>query len=139
AALQALYQWQLTRDDLSEIERQFLEEREMNKVDLAYFQELLHRIPAELDRIDAVVLEFAERKLSELDPVERAIARISAYELLYRPEIPYRVVINEGINLSKTFGAAESHKYVNSLLDRIARKTRSLEINRPAFPGYGSA
>ncbi len=130
AALQALYQWQLTRDDLSEIERQFLEEREMTRVDLAYFQELLHRIPAALDRIDTVVLEFAERKLSELDPVERAIARISTYELLYKPEIPYRVIINEGINLSKTFGAAESHKYVNSLLDRIAHQTRTIEMAR---------
>ncbi len=128
AALQALYQWQMTRDNLSEIERQFMEERVMERVDLDYFRELLHRIPAELDRIDAILLEFAERKqLSEIDPVERAIARISTYELLYKPEIPYRVVINEGINLSKTFGAAESHKYVNSLLDRIARKTRVVE------------
>ena len=124
----ALYQWQMTRDNLSEIERQFMEERVMERVDLDYFRELLHRIPAELDRIDAILLEFAERKqLSEIDPVERAIARISTYELLYKPEIPYRVVINEGINLSKTFGAAESHKYVNSLLDRIARKTRVVE------------
>jgi N utilization substance protein B len=105
-----------------------MEERVMERVDLDYFRELLHRIPAELDRIDAILLEFAERKqLSEIDPVERAIARISTYELLYKPEIPYRVVINEGINLSKTFGAAESHKYVNSLLDRIARKTRAVE------------
>lgn len=128
AALQALYQWQMTRDDLSEIERQFLEEREMNKVDLGYFRELLHKIPAELNSIDALLGEFAERKLTEIDPVERAIARISTYELLHRLDIPYRVVINEGINLSKTFGATESHKYVNSLLDRLAHKIRATEV-----------
>jgi len=128
AALQAIYQWQMTRDDLSEIERQFLEERELNKVDLGYFSELLHRIPAELDRIDRVILDYAERTLNELDPVERAIARISTYELLFKPDIPYRVIINEGINLSKTFGATESHKYVNSLLDRMAHGLRRDEV-----------
>lgn len=127
-ALQALYQWQMTHDNLSEIERQFLEEREVGKADLSYFSELLHRIPAQLDRIDTLLTEFAERKLTDLDPVERAIVRISTYELLYKPEIPYRVVLNEGINLSKAFGATESHKYVNSLLDRIAHKTRGEEI-----------
>lgn len=129
AALQALYQWQLTHENLSEIERQFLEERELKNVDMEYFRELLHSIPARVNNIDSLILEFAERKLNELDPVERAIARISTYEFLYKPDIPYRVVINEGINLSKTFGAAESHKYVNSLLDRIAHKTRTLEIS----------
>ena len=128
AALQALYQWQMTRDNLAEIERQFLEEREMNKVDLAYFRELLHEIPAKLNAIDTLLSEFAERKLTEIDPVERAIVRISTYELLHRLDIPYRVVLNEGINLCKTFGATESHKYVNSLLDRLAHKIRATEV-----------
>lgn len=96
-------------------------------LDIAYFGELLHQIPQNLDVIDAAVGEYADRPVAAIDPVERAILRIGAYELLYRPELPYRVVLNESINLARQFGAAQSHKYVNGILDRVARKHRAAE------------
>jgi N utilization substance protein B len=127
AAVQAIYQWQLTALNLSEIERQFVEEHGLGKAEAPYFNELLHRIPECLDRIDEAIQEFADRSMAEIDPVERAILRIGGYELLYKLDIPYRVVLNEGINLAKDFGAAHSHKYVNGILDRVARKHRTVE------------
>jgi transcription antitermination protein NusB len=133
SAVQAIYQWQLTGCDLSEIERQFVEEHGLGKGELPYFQDLLHNVPKVLGAIDAALAEFTSRPVAQIDPVERAILRISTYELLQRPEIPYRVVVNEGINLAKEFGATQSHKFVNGLLDKIARKHRAVELAaRPA-------
>lgn len=93
-----------------------------------YFKELLHQVPSRVDDIDAAIGEFADRSVSEIDPVERAILRLGGYELLFKPDVPYRVAVNESINLAKQFGAAHSHKYVNGILDKIARKYRALEI-----------
>ncbi|MGX2040142.1 transcription antitermination factor NusB [Methylocaldum sp. MU1018] len=98
------------------------------EVNTRYFKELLHAVPEHLHAIDSALSEFADRPVAEIDPVERAILRISGYELLFRLEVPYRVVLNEGIDLAKHFGAAESHKYINGILDRIARKHRTAEI-----------
>lgn len=95
-----------------------------------YFKELLHQIPSRVDDIDAALGEFADRAVADIDPVERAILRIGSYELLFKPDIPYRVAVNESINLAKQFGATQSHKYVNGILDKIARKYRALEIGR---------
>ena len=128
SALQALYQWQLTGYDLAEIERQFIEERGLDHGDPAYFKELLHEIPNKLDVIDAALGEFTSRPVNDIDQVERAVLRIGAYELLYRLELPYRMVLNECINLTKAFGATHGHKFVNSILDRIAHKNRATEI-----------
>lgn len=127
SAVQALYQWQLAGGDLSEIERQFVEEHGLGKGELPYFQDLLHNVPKALDVVDAALAEYTSRPVEQIDPVERAILRIGTYELLQRPEIPYRVVVNEGINLAKEFGATQSHKFVNGLLDKIARKYRAVE------------
>lgn len=128
SAVQALYQWQVARPDLSEIERQFMEEHGLGKAEVEFFQELLHGVPAKLDEIDAALGEFVDRKIADIDPVERAILRIGSYELLYRPDIPYRVVINECITLAKAFGAAQGHKYVNSILDKVAHQKRAVEV-----------
>lgn len=98
------------------------------EINARYFKELLHGVPEHLHTIDSALGEFADRPVAEIDPVERAILRISAYELLFRLEIPYRVVLNEGIDLAKHFGATESHKYINGILDRLARKHRTAEI-----------
>lgn len=127
SAVQAIYQWQLTGMNLSEIEQQFVEEHGLAKGELPYFQTLLHSVPKTVDIIDAALAEFTSRPIEQIDPVERAILRISTYELLRQPEVPYRVVVNEGINLAKEFGASESHKFVNGLLDRVARKHRAVE------------
>lgn len=127
SAVQALYQWQLTGYDLSEIERQFTEEHGLGKGELTYFSDLLHGVPKVLDELDAALSEYTSRPIAQIDPVERAILRLSSFELLHRPEVPYRVAVNEGINLAKEFGANQSHKFINGILDKIARKYRAVE------------
>jgi N utilization substance protein B len=134
SAVQAIYQWQLTGYNLYEIERQFVEEHGLSQSELPYFQDLLHQVPKKLDVIDAALAEYTSRPVEQIDPVERAILRISVYELMDRLEIPYRVVVNEGINLAKEFGATQSHKFVNGLLDKIARKVRSAESAAKTAP-----
>jgi transcription antitermination protein NusB len=128
-AMQALYQWQMTGQNLSEIERQFIEEDRLKDTQKSYFTELFHAIPEHLDTIDQALSEFVDRPVDTIDPVERAILRISVYELLHRLDMPYRVVLNEGINMAKLFGADGSHKYVNGILDKVAQQKRTLEIN----------
>ena len=128
-AVQALYQWQLSDGALREIESQFLEEQDFRLADVDYFRELLHQVPARLDELDPALEPYMQRTMGEVDPVERAILRVAAYELLERMEIPFRVVLNEAVALAKTFGAADSHKYVNAVLDKAARQLRAVEVN----------
>jgi len=127
-AVQALYQWQMTGQNLSEIERQFLEDERLKNVQKSYFTELFYGIPKNLVDIDQVLAEFVDRPVEKIDPVERAILRIGVYELLHRLDMPYKVILNEGINLAKCFGADGSHKYVNGILDKVAQQKRALEI-----------
>jgi N utilization substance protein B len=126
--VQALYQWQMTGQNLSEIERQFVEDERLKDVQKSYFVELFYGIPKNLEAIDQALTEFVDRPVDMVDPVERAILRIGTYELLNRPDMPYRVVLNESINLAKDFGADGSHKYVNGILDKIAQQKRAVEI-----------
>ena len=128
SAVQALYQWQVGRQDLTEIERQFQVERDLGRADVAYFKELLYGVPAHTAEIDVALAAFTDRAVADIDPVERAILRLGCYELLFRLDIPCRVAINESINLAKRFGAVDSHKYVNGILDKVARQRRSLEF-----------
>jgi len=127
-AVQALYQWQMTGQDLNVIELQFLDEQRLKNAQNSYFAELFHGVPKQLAEIDRVLAEFVDRPVEKIDPVERAVLRVSVYELLNRPDTPYRVILNEGINLAKCFGAEGSHKYVNGILDKIARQKRAVEI-----------
>lgn len=119
-AVQAIYQWQMTGEDVQQIEVQFFEGNDMRRVDVPYFQELLHGVPAILEELDQHMTPFLDRPISQVDPVERAILRLSIYELLKRSDVPFKVVINEALELAKTFGAAEGHRYVNGVLDKIA-------------------
>ena len=128
AAVQALYQWQMTGQSLFEIERQFLEEERLKDAQKSYFTELFHGVPKNLEAIDQALCEFVDRPVDMIDPVERAILRIGVYELVNRLDMPYRVVLNEGINLAKYFGADGSHKYVNGILDKVAQQKRAVEI-----------
>jgi N utilization substance protein B len=121
--------WQMTGEDVSTIEQQFLLEQDMKNVDLKYFKELLHKVPEHVHELDDHIAPLLDRPFQELDPVECAIMRLGAYELRFRLDIPYRVVINEGVELTKIFGAEDGHKYVNSILDRVAKKLRTIEIN----------
>lgn len=128
-AVQAMYQWQLSHAPISDIEAQFLLNHIKKKIDLEYFKELLHAIPSECDELDAHMTPFLSRPIQELDPVELAILRLSVYELAKRLDIPYRVAINEALELTKKFGSIEGYKFVNGVLDQVARKLRIHEIN----------
>ncbi len=126
-AMQALYQWQMTADDIDGIERQFFEENDMKNVDQEYFSELLLGVLQELSAIDTALEKHMSRNINSVDPVERAILRIAGYEFIKRPDVPYRVVLNEAVVLTKKFCAEKSHTFVNAVLDKVARDTRTHE------------
>lgn len=124
--LQALYQWQVGGGDLTDIEAQFRAEF-TGKTDWDYFHEVFPTIATQADELDELLAPLLDREVKTLDPVEKAILRIGAFELSHRLDIPYRVVINEGIELAKSFGATDSHKYVNGILDKLVKTLRPLE------------
>lgn len=132
AAVQALYQWQMTGQNINLIEHQFAEEDRLKDAQKSYFKELLHGVPEHLGVIDQALSQFVDRPVDAVDPVERAVLRLGVYELLFRLNMPYRVVINESINLAKCFGADGSHKYINGILDKIAQIQRAVEIKAKA-------
>jgi len=118
--LQALYQWQLTEQDILAVEKQFLSEQNMQKMDTPHFQTLLRGISQQIKPLEMTFTPFLDRSIVQLDPIELAILRIGCYELLYCPDVPWRTAINEAVDLAKMFGATESHKYVNGILDKVA-------------------
>lgn len=126
--LQALYQWQIAGASLASIEAEFREDNDMKKVDQAYFHELLHSVPAQISTLDELIEPLLDRPLKELTPIELNILRMGTYELKYRKDVPCRVVINEGVDLAKAFGATDGHKYVNGILDKLARQIRADEF-----------
>lgn len=126
-AMQALYQWQLTQQSAAEIKQQYLEGEESAGVDEEHFTELLTQCIAQQAQITGALTPFIDRPLEQLDPVESAILMIGMYELRDRLDIPYRVVINEAVDLCKRFGATDAHKYINAVLDRAARDLRAAE------------
>jgi transcription antitermination protein NusB len=128
-ALQAMYQWQIAGTAIDEIEAEFLHYHIDKKLDLTYFKELIHGVPEHQHEIDQEMQPFLGRSLSEIDPIELAVLRLAIYELIKRPDVPYRVIINEALELTKKFGSIEGHKFVNGLLDRIAKKNRVTEIS----------
>jgi N utilization substance protein B len=123
--LQALYQWQMTGQPTTMIEAQFLSEQDMSKADVPYFQRLLQGIAQQVEQLDVAIAPPLDRRIEQLDPVELAILRLGCYELLYCPDIPFRVVINEAVELAKKFGANKSHKYINGILDKLAHQLQA--------------
>ncbi len=127
--MQALYQWHMAGAPVSDIEAEFRTDYDFAHVDLEYFQALLHEIPGCVDELDATMAPLLDRQLEELGPVERTLLRMGIYELAHRIDVPYKVVINEEVALAKKFGATDSHKYVNGVLDKAARQLRKVEID----------
>ncbi|MEX6503463.1 transcription antitermination factor NusB [Pseudomonas sp. 25A3E] len=127
-AMQALYSWHMAGQALNEIEAQFRVDNDFSAVDGAYFHEILHGVPRQKSEIDGLFEPLLDRPLDEIDPVELAILRLSTYELKNRIDVPYRVVINEGIELAKVFGATDGHKFVNGVLDKLAPRLRADEV-----------
>lgn len=127
-AVQALYQWALSGNDIGSIEAQFREDFDFAGTDLAYFQALLHGVPAQVSALEDCFSPFLAIPLEKLGPVERAVLRMGTWELQERIDVPWRVVIDEAVALTRKFGATDSHKFVNAVLDRVARVLREPEI-----------
>jgi N utilization substance protein B len=126
-ALQALYRWQLNACEWRDLVSEFAGDADMPRADADYFQTLVEAICGSHDQLDAALAPLLDRKPAELDPVEHALLLIGSYELQHRPEVPFRVVINEAVNLARRFGATDGHKFVNGVLDRGARLWRIQE------------
>lgn len=127
AAVQALYQWQLGGQAPRDILAEFIAERELVNVDRGYFAELTREVAERAAELDDDLTSVVDRPLAQLDPVERAVLWIGAYELRHCPDVPWRVVVNEGIELAKMFGGEQGYKLINAALDRLARRVRSTE------------
>jgi N utilization substance protein B len=128
-ALQALYQWQITRDPMRRIVEQFEQEQDLSIVDVEYFRDLVLGVERELDALDAALAPYLDRPLDQVDAIERAVLRLSGYELKARLDVPYRVVLNEAIELAKEYGAEGGHSYVNGVLDKLIPRFRSAEAH----------
>lgn len=131
-AVQALYQWDLSGADIPVIIEQFKEYQDMAKVDIGYFEKLLHGVPRTVDKLDAEIIKHLSRRLDDLDPIERNILRLCSYELSECIEVPYKVVINEAVELTKIYGAEQGHKFVNGVIDKVARVLRPVETTHHA-------
>ncbi|MES9930214.1 MAG: transcription antitermination factor NusB [Candidatus Thiodiazotropha sp. 6PDIVS] len=107
---------------------QFIEEQDLSSFEFPYFQDILQGVPTHLAQLDELLKPSLDRAIESVDPVERAILRIGVYELKHKIEVPYRVVINEAVEMAKVFGAEQGHKFVNGVLDQVAKKVRSVEI-----------
>ena len=129
-ALQATYAWQVSGTGMRGIIEQFKHEQEMEIADLDYFEDLLVNIEQHCDALDAAISPHLDRSIAGVDPIERAVLRLAAYELIHRLDVPYRVVINEAIETTKRFGADFGHTYVNGVLDKLARAVRGSEYRR---------
>ncbi|MBD3646843.1 MAG: transcription antitermination factor NusB [Pseudomonadales bacterium] len=127
-ALQGLYQMQLSGCSATDVEREYREDHDMKRVDLDYFHDLMVGVAKHRKELDDLIAPKLDRQLDELDPVESAILHIGCFELVHRIDIPFRVVINEAVELAHRFGASESHKFVNSVLDALAREHRVVEL-----------
>jgi N utilization substance protein B len=128
--VQALYQWQVAGDDPDDVLVQFIDGRNLGHADIEYFQQLMRAIPADVAALDAQIRPLLERSVAMVDPVERAILRLACYELRDRHEVPVRVVIDQSVELAKTFGAEQGHRFINGVVDRLARRLRPHEFGR---------
>ncbi len=127
-AVQALYQWQLSGLDIEDIKKQFYEEYNFKKIDAVFFDEVIYKVPSLVSELEAKIVPYISRSYSDIDPIEKGILLLGCYELSHRPDVPYRAVINEAIELAKTFGAEDAHKFINGVLDKIALIERELEV-----------
>ncbi len=127
-AMQGLYEWQMSDNAPSIILKTCLAEQNIKNVDTEYLQELLLTIPKKQSELDSAFQSYLDRSVKDIDPIELAILRLATYELLFRIDVPYRVVINEAIELAKVFGAEAGHKFVNGILDKVAAEVRKTEL-----------
>jgi N utilization substance protein B len=127
-AMQAIYQWQMTGDNITEIKQQFFDENNMSLVDSEYFSELVSGVASSISALDPLLVKNMSRDIESVDPVERSILRLATYEFVNRLDVPYRVVINEAVNITKEYCAENSHTFVNAVLDKVAKEVRHIEV-----------
>ncbi|BFU59781.1 MULTISPECIES: transcription antitermination factor NusB [Rodentibacter] len=119
-AVQALYSWAISGNNVEQVELAFLLDQDMTGVDKPYFRKVFRQAVENIEDVDFIIGPYIDRTFDELDPIEKAILRLAVYELRFELDVPYKVVINEAIEVAKVFGADESHKYINGVLDKIA-------------------
>ena len=129
SAVQALYQWDLTEQDPDQIEAHFINEFDLTGTDMDYFDLLIREVPLYHQEIDANLSTFLDRGIEQIDPVEKAILRLAAYELEYQPGVPCKAILNEAVELCKTFGAEHGYRFVNGVLDKLAHQLRPVEVH----------
>lgn len=128
-ALQGIYQWRMAGSDITQIEKATRDEKSLGRYDVELFIRLLRGAVSQHEALAAKIAPHLDRALDELSPIEFSVLLLGAFELANLPEIPYRVVINEGVELAKTFGGSDGHKYVNGVLDKLAAQLRAVEVN----------
>jgi N utilization substance protein B len=127
-AVQAIYRWQLNDGPWQDVLHEFTDAEDMPKADREYFRELIEGVCGARTQLDIDIAQWTDRPTVQLDPVEHAVLLVAVFELTARPEVPFRVVLNEAVNLTRRFGATDGHKFVNAVLDRAARAVRSHEV-----------
>lgn len=126
-AVQAVYSWQLSQNNIADIETNFLTENSARRFDIEYFQQLFRGVSSNVGSIDEKITPHVDRPLDDVDHVEKAILRVAVFELTDCQDVPYRVIINEAIELAKSFAADDSHKFVNGVLDKVVKLVRPNE------------
>lgn len=121
-AVQAVYSWQISGNNIADVEHEFLTEQKTDGLDIAYFRALFTGTATNQVAIDQLILPHVGRPFDEISPIEKAVLRMATYELNYRKDVPYKVVINEAIELAKAFGAEDGHKFVNGILDKVVSR-----------------
>jgi N utilization substance protein B len=127
-AMQGIYEWRLSGKNPALIEKGTLAEKSLGRYDTEFFGQLLKGAVAESEALSALIAPHLDRAVNELSPVEFSVLLLGAYELTHHPEVPYRVVINEAVELAKTFGGSDGHKFVNGVLDKLAAQVRATEV-----------
>ena len=127
-AIQAIYQWQMTGDSVTDIKQQFFDDNNFSLIDADYFYELVSGVVSSISEIDPLLEKYMPRSIESIDHVERAIMRIATYEFLRRLDVPYRVILNEAISITREYCAENSHTFVNAVLDKVAGEVRQIEV-----------
>ena len=131
-ALQAVYAWQMSGNRIERVVDEFRQEQDMEIADFEYFEDIVRGVERHRDELDAALAPLLDREIERVDPIERAALRLGAYELRHRLDVPYRVVINEAVEVVKRFGAEHGHTYVNGVLDKLAASWRAAEFHADA-------
>jgi len=127
-AMQAIYQWQMTGDNIADIKQQFFDDNNFSVIDSAYFSEMVSGVASSISELDPLLEKYMSRIVESVDPVERSILRLATYEFIHRFDVPYRVILNEAISITKEYCAENSHTFVNAVLDKVAKEVRHIEV-----------